>query len=125
MHFEPTCVQSPQPAVHPGAACLAPRLSHATSTTTKVIWEITRGVHSTISCYSIDIEDIVRSCLGGVGDRVAFVFISVFSTLVCLFLCLFMCFLFRVSLVFMSVSSAVSVFVCLFMCFLFIRGSLF
>ena len=31
-------------------------------------------------------------------------------------LCLFMCFMFRVSLVFMSVSSAVSVFV-LFLCF--------
>ena len=53
---------------------------------------------------------------GGVGDRVAFVFISVFSALVCLFLCLFMRFLFRVSLVFMSASSAVSV--CgLFLCF--------
>ena len=43
-------------------------------------------------------------------------FISVFSALVCLFLCLFMCFLFRVSLVFMSVSSDASVFG-LFLCF--------
>ena len=50
------------------------------------------------------------------GGRVAFVFISVFSALVCLFLCLFMCFLIRVSLVFMSTSSVVSV--CgLFLCF--------
>ena len=71
---------------------------------------ITRGVHSTISCYSIDIEDTILSYLGGVGDRVAFVFIYVFFALVCLFLCLFMCFLFRVSLVFMLVSSVVSVF---------------
>ena len=36
-------------------------------------------------------------------------FIFMFSTLVCLFLCLFLCFLFRVSLVFMSVSYVVSV----------------
>ena len=50
------------------------------------------------------------------GDRFIFVFISAFSTLVCLFLCLFMCFLFRVCLVFMSASSIVSV--CgLFLCF--------
>ena len=40
------------------------------------------------------------------GDRVACVFISVFSTLVCMFLCLFMFFMFRVSLVFMSVFSS-------------------
>ena len=44
-------------------------------------------------------------------DRVVFVFMSVFSTLVCLFLRLFMCFLFRVSLVFMSVFVVVSIFV--------------
>ena len=37
-------------------------------------------------------------------------FIFVFFALVCMFLCLFMCFLFRVSLVFMSVFSVVSVF---------------
>ena len=43
------------------------------------------------------------------GDRLIFVFIYVFSDLVCLFLCLFMCFLFRVSLVFMSTSSVVSI----------------
>ena len=49
------------------------------------------------------------------GDRFIFFFISVFSDLVCLFLCLFMCFLFRVSLVFISASSAVSVYG-LFMC---------
>ena len=50
------------------------------------------------------------------GDWFIFVFISVFSALVCLFLFLFMCFLFRVSLVFMSASSDVSV--CgLFLCF--------
>ena len=50
------------------------------------------------------------------GDRVAFMFIFVVSALVCLFLCLFMFFLFRVSLVFMSTSSAVSI--CgLFLCF--------
>ena len=36
-------------------------------------------------------------------------FIFMFSTLVCLFLFLFLCFLFRVSLVFMSVSYVVSV----------------
>ena len=89
-----------------------------------MIRAITRGVPSTLSCYAIDIEDTVRSCLGGVGDRVAFVFISVFSSLVCLFLCLFMCFLFRVSLVFMSVYSTMSVFVFIFV-FLFIGGSLF
>ena len=41
------------------------------------------------------------------GDQVAFVF----SGLVCLFLCLFMCFLFKVSLVFMSVSSVVFIYV--------------
>ena len=76
-----------------------------------MIWAITRGVHSTLSFYSIDIEDIFRSYLGGVGDRVSFVFISVFSALVCLFLCLFMSFLFRVSLVFMSVFFDVSIFV--------------
>ena len=75
-----------------------------------MIRAITRGIHSTLSCYSIDIEDTVHSCLGGVGDRVAFVFISVFSALVCL-LCLFMCFLFRVVLVFMSMFYVVSVFV--------------
>ena len=40
-----------------------------------------------------------------------FLFIYMFSDLVCLFLCLFMCVMFRVSLVFMSVSSVVSVFV--------------
>ena len=40
------------------------------------------------------------------GDRVACVFISVFSALVCLFRCLFMFFMFRVSLVFMSVFSS-------------------
>ena len=50
------------------------------------------------------------------GDRVAFVFIFVFSALVCLFLCLFMCFMFKVSLVFMSASSVVSVYG-LFLCF--------
>ena len=50
------------------------------------------------------------------GDWVAFMFVSMFSSLVCLFLCLFMCFLFRVSLVFTSVSSVVSVFG-LFLCF--------
>ena len=76
-----------------------------------MIRAITMGVQSTISCYSIDIEDTVRSCLGGVGDQVAFVFIYVFSTLVCIFLCLFMCFMFRVSLVFMLVFSVVYVFV--------------
>ena len=74
-----------------------------------MIQAITRGVHSTLSCYSIDIEDTIHSCLGGVGDRVfvvffsmfstmgdrvAFVFISVFSALVCLFLYLSMRFLF-------------------------------
>ena len=42
-------------------------------------------------------------------DRFIFLFISVCSTLVCLFLCLFMCFLFGVCLVFMSASSTVSV----------------
>ena len=81
-----------------------------------MIQAITKGVHYTLSCYSIDIEDTIRTCLGGVGDRVAFVFIYVFFALVCMFLCLFMCFLFRVSLVFMSVSSVV--YVCgLFLCF--------
>ena len=54
------------------------------------------------------------------GDRVVFVFISVFSALVCLFLCLFMCFMFRVSLVFMSMSYVVSVFG-LFLCFCLLR----
>ena len=54
------------------------------------------------------------------GDRVSFVFIYVFSALVCLYLCLFMCFLFRVSLVFMSVSSIVYVFG-LFLCFYLLR----
>ena len=44
------------------------------------------------------------------GDRVDFMFIYVFSSLVCLFLCLFMCFMFRVSLVFMSVSYAMPFF---------------
>ena len=34
--------------------------------------------------------------------------------LLCLFLCLFMCFMFKVSLVFMSVSSAL---VCMFLCY--------
>ena len=72
----------------------------------------------------MDIEDIVRTCLGGVGDRVAFVLIFVFSDLVCLFLCLFMCFLFRIYLVFMLVSSVVSV--CgLFLCFCSLGDSLF
>ena len=53
-------------------------------------------------------------------DRVAFMFISVFYALMCLFLCLFMYFLFRVSLVFMSASSALSV--CgLFMSFCLLR----
>ena len=81
-----------------------------------MIRAITREVHYTFSCSSIDIEDTIHTCLGGVGDRVAFVFISVFFALVCLFMCLFMCFLFRVSLVFMSVPYAV--FVCrLFLCF--------
>ena len=85
---------------------------------------ITREVHYTLSCSSINIEDTVHTCLGGVGDRVAFVFISVFSALVCLFLRLFMYFLFRVSLVFMSMSYDVSV--CgLFMCFCSLEGSLF
>ena len=60
------------------------------------------------------------SLVGGVGDRVAFVFIFMFFALLCLFLCLFMCFLFRVSLVFMSVSSVVSVFG-LFLCFCLLR----
>ena len=45
------------------------------------------------------------------GGRFVFVFIYVFSTLVCLFLCLFVYFLFRVSLVFMLASSIVSVYV--------------
>ena len=85
-----------------------------------MIREITKAVHSTLSCYSIDIEDIVRTCLGGVGDRVVFVFISVFSALVCLFLCLFMCFMFKVSLVFMLVSYVVSVFG-LVLCFCLLR----
>ena len=53
------------------------------------------------------------------GDQVAFVFIFVFSALVCLFLCLFMCFLFRVSLVFMSVSSTMSVFVFIYVLFVY------
>ena len=43
-------------------------------------------------------------------------FISMFSSFVCLFMCLFMCFLFKVSLVFMSVSSTMSIFG-LFFCF--------
>ena len=81
-----------------------------------MIQAITREVYYTLSCSSIDIKDIVLTCLGGVGDRVAFVFISVFSSLVCLFLCLFMCFLLKVCLVFMSASFDVSV--CgLFLCF--------
>ena len=84
-----------------------------------MIWAITKGVRSTLSCYSIDIEDTVRSCLGGVGDQVAFVFISVFFSLVCLFMCLVMCFRFRVSLVFMSVFSAVSVFVFIYVFFVY------
>ena len=42
-------------------------------------------------------------------------FIYVFFALVCLFLCLFMCFMFRVSLVFMSVFSIMSVF-CVYLC---------
>ena len=85
---------------------------------------ITREVHYTLSCSSIDIEDTVRTCLEGVSDRVVFVFISMFSALVCLFLCLFMYFVFKVSLVFMSVSSIVCV--CgLFLCFCSLGGSLF
>ena len=75
---------------------------------------ITREVHYTLSYSSIDIKDIVRTCLGGVGDRFVFVFIYVFSTLVCLFPCLFMCFLFKVYLVFMSASSVVSI--CVYFC---------
>ena len=51
-------------------------------------------------------------------------FIYVFSTLVCPFLCLFMCVMFRVSLVFRSVSSVVSVCVFFFF-FLSTGGSLF
>ena len=49
-------------------------------------------------------------------------FISLSSTLVCLFLCLFMCVMFRVSLVFMWASSVVSVYIYMF---LFTGGSLF
>ena len=75
---------------------------------------ITREVHYTLSYSSIDIEDTVRTCLGGVGDRFVFLLIAMFSALVCLFPCLFMCFLFRVSLVFMSASSVV--FVCVYLC---------
>ena len=56
-------------------------------------------------------------------DWVAFVFISVFSSLVCLFVYLVMCFLFRVSLFFMSVFSAMSVFV--FICVFCLLGVLF
>ena len=72
-----------------------------------MIQAIIREVHYTLSCSSIDIEDTVRTCLRGVGDR----FVFVFSTLVRLFLRLFMCVMFRVSLVFMSTSSIVSVYV--------------
>ena len=72
-----------------------------------VIRAITREVHYTLSCSSIDIEDTVHTCLTGVGDRFDFVF----SALVCLFLRLFMCVIFRVSLVFMSTSLIVSVYV--------------
>ena len=79
-----------------------------------MIRPLTREVHYTLSCSSIDIEDIVRTCLGGVGDRFVCVFIYVFSALVCLFLCLFMCVMFRVSLVFMPASSVVSV--CVYLC---------
>ena len=54
---------------------------------------------------------------------VCFVFIYVFSALVCLFPCLFMCFMFKVSLVFMSESSVV--FVCVYLCVSVYWGSLF
>ena len=90
-----------------------------------MIRAITSEVHYTLSCSSIDIEDTVCTFLGGVGDRFVFVFIPVFSALVCLFLCLFICVMFRVSLVFMSASSVGSVFFFVFFVFLFTRGSLF
>ena len=51
-------------------------------------------------------------------------FISVFSTLVCLFLCLFIRVMFKVSLVFRSASSVLSVCVFIFV-FLCTGGSLF
>ena len=89
-----------------------------------MIRAITREVHYTLSYSSIDIEDTVRTCLGGVGDQFVFVFIFVFYALVCLFLCLFMCVMFRVSLVFMSASSVVSIFLFIYV-FLFTKGSLF
>ena len=79
-----------------------------------MIQAITREVHYTLCCSSIDIEDTVLTFLGGVGDRFVFLFISVFYALVCLFPCLFMCFLFRVSLVFMLASLVV--FVCVYFC---------
>ena len=92
-----------------------------------MIQAITREVHNTLFYYFIDIEDTVRTCLGGgggggggVGDRVGLCFVCFcvyfgVSALVCLFPCLFMCSLYRVSLVFRSASSIV--FVCVYLCF--------
>ena len=69
-----------QSVVPPRSVGTAPRLSPATSTATTLIRAITREVPYTLSCSFIDIEDIVRTCLGGGGggDRFVFVFISTF-----------------------------------------------
>ena len=86
-----------------------------------MIRAITKEVHYTLSCSFIDIKDTIHICLGkGVWVTglvcvwFVFVFISVFSTLVCLFPYLFMCPLFRVYLVFRLASSVT--FVCVYFC---------
>ena len=116
-----------QSVVPPGSTSTAPRLSPATSTATVVIQAITREVPYTLSCSFIDIEDAVRTCLGGGGGwmislclcLVCFfcLFQLFFFALVCLFLHLFMCVMFRISLVFRSVSLVM--FVCVY---LFVSG---
>ena len=94
---------------------------------------ITKEVSYTHSRSCIDIEDTVRTCLGGVGDRIClwvclcwfalflgyfcvlcfsvFEVIFTFSILVCRFLCLVICVLFRVCLVFILASFVICLFV--------------
>ena len=43
----------------------------------KCMHDSVQSVSSTLTCYFVDIVDIVRFCLGGVGDRSRFGFISI------------------------------------------------